>query len=145
LRGGRAALRAKEKKTMAAIRLLIVDDDATMRMMLRRFFERSPPPRGIAISEAGSGEQAIEMLRGNEYECVISDYRMGAVTGIDVLAFVMENRPKAVRIMVSGFGSPDLVRAATAEAGIHEFIEKPMTTPELEAILRETILERYLN
>jgi DNA-binding NtrC family response regulator len=130
---------------MTAIRLLIVDDDVTMLMMCRRFFERSPPPRGIAISEAESGEQAIEMLRDNEYECVISDYRMGAVTGIDVLAFVMEKRPKAVRIIMSGFASPKLVMAATAEARVHEFIEKPMTSRELEAILRETVLERYLN
>jgi DNA-binding NtrC family response regulator len=130
---------------MTAVRLLIVDDDTSMRMMLRRFFERSQPPRGIAISEAKSGEQAIEMLRDNEYDCVISDYRMGAVTGIDVLAFVMENHPKAVRIMVSGFGSPELVREATAEARVHEFIEKPMMSRELEAILRETVLERYLN
>ena len=130
---------------MTAIRLLIVDDDFTTRMMCRRFFVRSPPPRGIAISEAESGEQAIEMLRDNEFECVISDYRMGAVTGIDVLAFVMENRPKTVRIMMSGFGSPKLVMAATAGARVHEFIEKPMTSGELEAILRETVLERYLN
>ena len=130
---------------MTAIRVLIVDDDFTMRMMLRRFFERSWPPRGIAVSEAESGEQAIEMVRDHEYDCVVCDYRMGAVTGIDVLAFVMENRPKAVRIMVSGFGSPELVRAATAEARVHEFIEKPMTSRELEAILRETVLARYLN
>ncbi|MFA5861674.1 MAG: response regulator [Candidatus Thermoplasmatota archaeon] len=126
------------------IRLLIVDDDEAMRMACRRVFERSPPPRGIAISEADSGEQAIEMLRADPFDCVLSDYRMGALTGIEVLAFAMKNRPKAVRIMMSGFGSPDLVMAATLQARIHEFIEKPMTSQELEAVLKESVLERYL-
>ena len=129
---------------MTPVRLLIVDDDDTMRMMCRRFFERSPPPRGIDISEAGSGEEAIDILRAREFDCVICDYRMGAVTGIDVLAFARKNRPKAVRILMSGFGSPDLVSVANVEARIHEFIEKPMTNPELETLLNEAVLERHL-
>ena len=129
---------------MTPVRLLIVDDDDTMRMMCRRFFERSPPPRGIDISEAGSGEEAIDILRARDFDCVICDYRMGAVTGIDVLAFARKNRPKAVRILMSGFGSPDLVSAANVEARIHEFIEKPMTNPELETLLNEAVLERHL-
>lgn len=113
-------------------------------MMCRRFFERSPPPRGIDISEAGSGEEAIDILRVRDFDCVICDYRMGAVTGIDVLAFARQNRPKAVRLLMSGFGSPDLVSAANAEARIHEFIEKPMTNLELETLLNEAVLERHL-
>ena len=123
---------------------MIVDDDDTMRMMCRRFFERSPPPRGIDISEAGSGEEAIDILRARDFDCVICDYRMGAVTGIDVLAFARKNRPKAVRILMSGFGSPDLVSVANVEARIHEFIEKPMTNLELETLLNEAVLERHL-
>ena len=123
---------------------MIVDDDDTMRMMCRRFFERSPPPRGIDISEAESGEEAIDILRARDFDCVICDYRMGAVTGIDVLAFARKNRPKAVRILMSGFGSPDLVSAANVEARIHEFIEKPMTSLELETLLNEAVLERHL-
>lgn len=129
---------------MNEIRLLLVDDDETMRMVCRRFFERSPPARGIVVSEAESGEQAIEMLRDNEYDCVLSDYRMGAVTGLDVLAFALSHRPKAVRIMMSGFGSPDLVSTANVKARIHDFIEKPMTNRELETALRDVVLERYL-
>lgn len=129
---------------MSAIRLLLVDDDDTMRLVCRRFFERSPLPRGIVVSEAESGEQAIEMLRENEYDCVLSDYRMGAVTGVDVLAFAMAHRPKAVRIMMSGFGSPELVSTANIKARIHDFIEKPMTNRELESALQDVVVERYL-
>lgn len=129
---------------MNEIRLLLVDDDETMRMVCRRFFERSPPACGIVVSEAESGEQAIEMLRDNGYDCVLSDYRMGAVTGLDVLAFALSHRPKAVRIMMSGFGSPDLVSTANIKARIHDFIEKPMTNRELETALRDVVLERYL-
>ena len=142
---GRTMTLAENEAAKAPVRLLIVDDDESMRMVCRRFFERSPPVRGIVVSEAESGERAIEMLREQEYDCVLSDFRMGAVTGVDVLEFAMHHRPKTARIMMSGFGSSELVNMATAKARIHDFIEKPMTTRELEAILREVVLERYLN
>lgn len=129
----------------APVRLLIVDDDESMRLVCRRFFQRSPPSRGIEITEAESGERALELLEEREFDCVLSDYRMGAVTGIAVLAHAMEKRPKAVRIMMTGFASEALQTEATVQAGVHEFLEKPMTNRELEDLLRERVLERYLN
>lgn len=129
---------------VSPVRLLIVDDDATMRLVCTRFFQRSPPSRGIETTEAESGERAIELLAEREFDCILSDYRMGAVTGIDVLAYAMKNRPKAVRVMMTGFGSEALMLEATTQARVHEFFEKPMTNKELEELLRERVLERYL-
>lgn len=115
-----------------------------MRLVIRRFFQRANLPQGIEITEAENGERAIEILAEREFDCILSDYRMGAVTGIEVLAYAMLNRPKAIRILMTGFDTADLTIDATRRAVIHEVFEKPMTSRELGEVLNARVLERYL-
>ena len=124
--------------------VLIVDDDETMRFICRRFLSRLTDAGDLVIEEAASGEDAIEMLRDRPFDCVLSDYRMGAASGIDVLAFAKKERPKAVRILFTGFAAPAIHQEALHRASVHEFLEKPMTTPELEALLRAKMVEPYI-
>lgn len=126
------------------LRLLVVDDDETMRIVCRRFFTRQASLAGIAIDEAASGEAAIELLRDQDYDCVLSDFRMGAVSGIDVLAYALRERPRTIRILLTGFAAPAIQQQAVVKARVHEFIEKPMTTAGLEALLRERVVEAFL-
>lgn len=129
---------------MTPVRVLIVDDDETMRLICRRFFAKCEIASDLAVEEAASGEDAIEMLRNRPFDCILSDYRMGAVSGIDVLAFAKNERPKAVRILFTGFAVPAIHQAAMTQAQVHEFLEKPMKTQELEAMLREKMVEPFL-
>ncbi len=125
------------------VRLLVVDDDSTMRLILRRFFGREAP--SVELVEVASGEEAIEHLRDGDFDCVLSDYRMNEVSGTDVLAYALKTRPGATRILMTGFADPSILKGARERAAIHEFIEKPMTTPELEALLRSIVVDRYLD
>lgn len=124
----------------ASLRLLIVDDDDTMLMMCRRFFEKLP---GVEVTLAASGEEAIEQLRAHPFDAVLSDHRMGAVTGIDVLSYASEARPKTMRFMMSGYADPNLIMMAHSKARVHEFLEKPMTTQELNQLLQTKIVDPY--
>lgn len=133
-----------ERSQSLPVRLLVVDDDDSMRLVIRRFFQRANLPQGIEITEAENGERAIEILAEREFDCILSDYRMGAVTGIEVLAYAMLNRPKAIRILMTGFDTADLTIDATRRAVIHEVFEKPMTSRELGEVLNARVLERYL-
>lgn len=133
-----------EPPPASPVRLLIVDDDESMLLVCRRFFQKSPPPRGIEVTEAESGERAVELLSEREFDCILCDYRMGAVTGVDVLAYATATRPDAVRILMTGFESDALRAEATGPACVHEVFEKPTTHRELETLLRERVLERWL-
>ena len=138
---GRTGKGQKEERA-SGVSVLIVDDDETMRMICRRFLARCAEVR--EVKEAANGEEAIELLRARSFDCVLSDYRMGAATGIDVLAFAQANRPRAVRILFTGFAAPAIQQEAMVRAGVHEFLEKPMTTSEIEALLREKMVEPFL-
>jgi len=127
----------------ASVRILLVDDDESMRMICLRFLARCMDG-SLVVEEAKSGEDAIEMLRDRAFDCILSDFRMGAVTGIDVLAFAKKERPKAIRILFTGYAAPAIHSDAIARARVHEFLEKPMTKEELESLLTEHMIERYL-
>lgn len=121
-------------------RLLLVDDDEPTRLILRRFLVAARPD--LHVEEAANGEQAIAALKERAFDCVLSDYRMGLATGIDVLAFALQRDPGTTRILMTGFSDPMLERAAQMRAKVHGFIEKPMSTREFEALLREHLLPR---
>lgn len=118
--------------------LLLVDDDESTRMILCRFLRRAAP--GLALAEAQNGEEAIRLLTHQAFDAVLSDYRMGLVTGIDVLAFAAKRHPQAIRVLMTGFADPALETAARTRAQVHAFIEKPMSTREFEQLLETHLL-----
>lgn len=127
---------------MTGVSVLVVDDDETMRLICRRFFARCVEV--TEVQEAASGEEGIERLRARSFDCVLSDFRMGAASGIDVLAFAKAHRPQAVRILFTGYAAPAIHQEAMVRAGVHEFLEKPMTTGEIERLLLERMVEPFL-
>lgn len=119
-------------------RLLLVDDDESTRLILRRFLSRQTPP--LEVHEAANGEEAIRRLDAEPFDLILSDYRMGVVTGVDVLAHALQRRPATLRVLMSGFADPALERAAQERARVHAFIEKPMSTREFEALVSQRVL-----
>jgi len=119
-------------------RLLLVDDDDSTRMILRRFLQRAAPQ--LVVVEAHNGEDAIQRIANDPFDAVLSDYRMGLVSGLDVLAFALLRQPDAVRVLMTGFADPSLATAAKARAKVHAFIEKPISTREFEEVVRGSLL-----
>lgn len=119
-------------------RLLLVDDDESTRMILRRFLQKAAP--ALVVEEASNGEEAIKRLADSPFDAVLSDYRMGLVTGLDVLAFALKRHPDAIRVLMTGFADPTLESVARTRARVHGFIEKPMSTREFELMVQTHLL-----
>lgn len=119
-------------------RLLLVDDDDTMHLVCRRAFAGAQPTPEILT--ATSGEEALDLIQREAVDVVLSDFRMGVVTGTDVLAAALAKDAAIVRILMSGFGDPTMIAAARERARIHDFIEKPILTRELIALLQSRVL-----
>lgn len=121
------------------MRILLVDDDASTRLICRRVLQRLA--KESIVEEAADGAAALEKLRGGAYDGILCDYRMGAVSGLDVLAAAGEAQPSAFRALMTGFADPTLVAKAHERASVHAFIEKPMTSREFEAVLQRDFLD----
>ena len=67
--------------TPAHKRILVVDDDQGQRSLLESFLSG----QGFAVTTASSGEKALEQLDGGAFDMMISDVRMGGISGLEAL------------------------------------------------------------
>ena len=81
----------------ASRKLLIVDDEPEVRAVLRDLLRDT-----YECSEASSAEEALQLLREDNYQLVISDITMSGISGLDMIPHVRRISPDTVIVMVSG-------------------------------------------
>jgi CheY-like chemotaxis protein len=119
------------------MKILLVDDNIHMRQLLRRLLGSL----GIRdIDEAINGQAGMVMLRACKYDLILTDLEMQPMNGLEFTIQVRTSKespnPQVPIIMVSGHTEIQQVQAAR-DAGITEFIVKPITTRDLLARLAD--------
>jgi DNA-binding NtrC family response regulator len=104
--------------------IAIVDDEPDLAYLFRDALSQIPDARVFAFSDP---LLALEHVRTNSenYQCVVSDYRMPSITGIVLLTKIKEINPGIKRILISAFDLQDEV-FKNSEC-IDEFLPKPIT------------------
>jgi DNA-binding NtrC family response regulator len=111
------------------LRVLLVEDDPTARAALHALLSHSL--RHVRVVETTCGEDALVHLRGREHDVVISDYHMGSLDGISLLEIVRRDHPRVGRVLVTGHANFEVAREAINRAGVHAFLQKPVTAAAL--------------
>src|SRR2546421_660631 len=117
--------------------LLIVDDEPGMRQLLSHVFGRGA---GHDVRAAENGGKALELLRAEPADLIISDMRMPDMNGIELLRKGREFLPDAGVVMMTAFATVETAREAF-KLGADDFIQKPFDVDELKLIV-EKALER---
>lgn len=107
--------------------VLCVDDEPNILSALKRMLRGS----GYCVLTAGSGGQALEMLAQMPVDLVISDMRMPAMDGAQLLEQVQARWPEVVRILLTGHSDMDSTVAAINRGRIFRYINKPWDEHEL--------------
>jgi two-component system, NtrC family, nitrogen regulation response regulator NtrX len=116
----------------APLEVLVVDDDASVRESLRLVLEHA----GHAVSEAETGDRALEHLWGRRVDAVLLDINMPGLDGLDTLARIREIAPDTGVIVVTGEAT--IANAMKAgQRGAYDFIEKPPDRERLLEVLAE--------
>lgn len=119
--------------------LLLVDDDARLRVSFRLLLAQP----GREIAEAGSGEDALVLLKNRVFDLVLLDIGLPGVSGLDVLRWLAENRPRTGVMMVSG--QRELEAAVRAlRHGALDFVRKPDDLEFLPERVEQTLLRLRL-
>lgn len=117
--------------------LLIADDDTAFRETLKRVFE--PHYR---MWEAGSGEEAIEIVQQHPVDIVLLDMHMHRLTGLETLRIVKSLKLILPCILLTADASEDLRRdAALAEA--YTVLKKPVSKTELVTTVSTALADAY--
>ena len=110
-------------------KILIVEDEESIRRVLKKIL--SEEDKSHEIVEAENGIEALNFIKKNQLDLIISDIKMPKVDGIEVLAYVKENNPDVPVIMISGHGDLDLA-VDCMKKGAYDYISKP---PDLNRLL----------
>ncbi|MFZ1977947.1 MAG: response regulator [Bacteroidota bacterium] len=107
-------------------RILVVDDEEALRIVLSAELEGE----GYQVSNAADGQEAINILKKQEFDLILLDIKMPNVDGFEVLKYVKERLPKTKVIMLTGFA--DLKNAIESKKlGAEDFISKPYDLVDL--------------
>lgn len=98
----------------------------------------------ISIQITDSPLHALKMADEVSFACVISDYRMPAMDGAQLLTQFAEKQPDCACIMISGVANIDNVVIALDLAHIHAYIPKPWGDYELRAAVTQALMRRRL-
>jgi two-component system response regulator AtoC len=113
-------------------RVLIIDDEENMRYMLQLTLENED----YEVELACNGSEGIEKINQTQFDFIICDVKMPKVTGLNVLAFVMESSPNIPVIMISAYGTIDTAIQAMKQ-GAYDYIMKPFKQDEILLTLKK--------
>jgi two-component system, sensor histidine kinase and response regulator len=123
---------------MSTERILVVDDSPTQLEAARAVLEM----RGYRVVTARSGEDALDRLRTEEYDLILSDVLMPGMSGYELCAMIrreLEHAPPVV--LLTSLNDPrDIVRGV--ECGADNFITKPYEPAQLADRIRH-VLENH--
>ena len=108
--------------------ILMVDDEPNMRSTVSELLMDD----GYTVDVSESGEQAVEMLNepGNEYFMMITDGRLGGMSGYELLKKAKDGFPKMRVIMITAFATPKLAVEAIQNGAV-DYLSKPFAPEEL--------------
>jgi DNA-binding NtrC family response regulator len=114
--------------------ILIVDDDASQRELLTGFVETL----GCHVSQAASGEQALEHFRRQRPDMVLLDVRLPGISGLETLAEIRKSAADLPVLLITAFA--DLRQAVAAmKGGADDYLPKPVDLDELRTAIRDAL------
>jgi two-component system response regulator PilR (NtrC family) len=122
---------------MAAI--LVVDDEASM----REFLEILLGKQGHRVSTAADLRSAVARVAEGGVDLVITDLRLGADSGLDVLRRVKESSPATEVVVVTAFATTENAVQAM-KLGAYDYVLKPFKVDELRLVVEKALEHRAL-
>ena len=118
-------------------KILIVDDEEDNLALLYRTLRSK-----YNITKASSAIEALEILKHEQFDCILSDHKMPLMDGVEFLKRVYDIQPKTMRLLVTAYSDVKILIDAINYAKIYRYIKKPYSPDELLMIV-ENALETY--
>ncbi len=106
---------------MSDATILLVDDEAAHLKTLEKLFARE----GHDVLCASDGQQALDLLRANSVDLIITDVMMPEINGLELLQLARTLRPEVEVILMSAFGTVEIAVQGMKE-GAYDFLTKPI-------------------
>jgi len=121
--------------------VLVVDDDPVILKLLSALLQKA----GYHVDTAMSAAEAIEQARLNPgvYDVLLTDLSLPESSGLEIMAELHKNDPFLIAVVITGYATKESAIASLRQ-GAFDFVEKPVMTEKLLAILEKAIDHRHL-
>nr|WP_272881698.1 response regulator [Fundidesulfovibrio soli] len=106
--------------------MLLVDDEAEFIETLGKRLAR----RGLTVHLANSGQQALDIIGGNELDVVVLDVKMPGMDGIEALQKIKALKPDLEVLMLTAHANVEVAMRGM-ELGAFDYLMKPVELDEL--------------
>lgn len=124
---------------MAIEKILVADDEPLIRRLLREILEKE----GYEISLAEDGVAALEQIKKESFEMVITDIRMPGMGGIELLEMVNQISPCTLVVAITAHGSIENAVEAMKK-GAYDYLTKPITPHQIKLIIQRASRHKNL-
>ncbi len=118
--------------------VLIVDDDASILGVVSEVLEDD----GYVVTTAGSGEEAVAILRDKQFSLVMSDIRLPGINGVEVLEHVKRVSPRTNVIMITSHASLE-TSVDAIKHGAYDYLMKPFEDLSLISSAAKRAIEAF--
>ena len=119
------------------MKILVVDDEEGA----RELFNTILSDEGYHVTLAVSGEDALDRLKTDAFDLVVTDIKMPGMDGLQLLQEIRKSGARSDVIMVTAYGEVESYLKAMS-LGAAEYINKPIRIKELKRIVHKVLTER---
>jgi len=120
---------------LTGIRLLLAEDDRVNQIAASKLLEK----RGYAVDCAGDGNEVLEMLSKDDYDCILMDIQMPGMDGIDATKAIRSSKDLGDKgnIPIIALTAHAMAgdREKFIDVGMNDYISKPVEIDQLEEVL----------
>lgn len=121
-------------------KILIIDDDTDLCLLLSKFLKKN----GYEVDTAFSGNKGLAKYKSENFDAVISDYRLGDMNGSELIEKLKQVDNKAIILIITGYS--DIRHAIEViRLGAYDYIPKPLIPEEVLSILKQMTTDNIVN
>jgi len=116
--------------------ILVVDDEVNVRRVLGAMLEQA----GYRTARASSGEEALQLVRSQDPDLVLTDLKMSGMDGLDLLRHLRADFPEIPVVLLTAHGTVETAVEAM-KRGAHDFLTKPFDKQRVLEIMGKALGE----
>lgn len=125
-----------DKKTV-----LLVDDEVHVLNSIGRVLHKED----YRLLTASGGMEALDIMRENHVNVVLTDLGMSGMSGMELLAEIKRLYPETIRLVISGRSDSETILNAINNGNIYRYITKPWNDMELRILINQALDVQHLN
>jgi Response regulator containing CheY-like receiver, AAA-type ATPase, and DNA-binding domains len=120
-------------------KILLVDDEKDLLEWLSVVLGKE----GFAVRCFTSGEEALQAFKQEPFDMVITDIRMGAMNGIELLQQIKNHNPESIVLMITAYASVETAVKAL-RYGAYDYLLKPFKLDELKLVIKKALSQKRI-